>query len=980
MLTSTRFRLPSAPSRTQILCILIVTALALVRLWDPLPLTRMRQVAFDVLNFILPAAEVSPQVTVVDIDEDSLSRVGQWPWPRQALADLTTRLDLHDPRVIGFDIVFPEPDRAFVGTDTLDTTPSDRLDRPAAGDAAFARAIADAPVVLGWGVHSRPISHATDPYTVTAGFLGPDPTPFLPSFPGIVGNLPVLDEAASGHGVTVIAPDGDGVARRLPLFVSANGSPLPHFVLEILRVASDRQSFVIVTDEQAGMRQIRVGERAFRTGSDGAIWLRYPRTLSFTTVSAADVLAGSVAPEDIAGRLVLIGSTASGVADRSATPLGDFLPGVHVIAAAIEGLSAGDYIVRPAESLLIEIGLMIAAALIVVTAFPRLRAVGQGAAAAALVALAFGASLYLFGAQRIFIDLSYACAANLLLMAFLGYTALAKEEALRRRQEEDAARHDAFMRHVAENIFDGLVVTARDGEVLSANRAAARLFGASPMDIVGRRLADILVDGSDGDGPKALILNSLADEGRTSGARRAKALSLAGIETDVEVGVTRLDQDRAPVFVIIVRDITARLRAERKAMQAMKRLADAIACISDGFVLKDPAGAVVIANKQYESMIAAFPEVVPDENRAERGQERRVERRKDLQTRRAVERVLAAGDAYGRYVRWQEGRTGSEPPEISLRDGRWVLARDARTSDGDRVSIFTDVTVLKRREAALVEAAQRIERQAQDLSRFAEELQASRLRAEAAQRQAEAASDAKTDFLAMMSHELRTPLNAVLGYAEMMELGLFGPLGDDRYREYVADIRTSATKLLSIINMILDISKIETDSVEMIQEEIDLRNFVTDCVDMIREEARRKGIALSETMPHHPVRLRTDARVLGIAVNNPLSNAVKFTPAGGRIDIAVDDRAGDTVILSITDTGIGMSDEEVERAMQPFVQIGSQLDRRFEGTGLGLTLAKRASEKLGMSLAIASHPGEGTTVTFAIPAPMVVLENQDRSA
>ena len=328
---------------------------------------------------------------------------------------------------------------------------------------------------------------------------------------------------------------------------------------------------MIVSDEQLGVRQIRIGEQTLRTGSDGTVWLRYPRSLSFTTVSAADVLAGSASPEAISGRLVLVGSTASGVADRSATPLGDFLPGVHVVAAAIEGLSAGDYIVRPAESELIEIGVMIAIALIVVSTFPRLRAVGQGAGAAALVVLAFGASLYLFGAQRIFIDLSYPCAANLLLMAFLGYTALAKEEALRRQREADAARHDAFMRHVAENIFDGLVITGQDGEVLSANGAAARLFGAAPPDIAGRRLADILVDGSEADRQQTLMLNRLASEGQISGARRAKALSVSGAETDVEVGVTQLHQDQTPIFVIVVRDITARLRAERKAMQAMKR-------------------------------------------------------------------------------------------------------------------------------------------------------------------------------------------------------------------------------------------------------------------------------------------------------------------------------------------------------------------------------------------------------------------------
>ncbi len=233
---------------------------------------------------------------------------------------------------------------------------------------------------------------------------------------------------------------------------------------------------------------------------------------------------------------------------------------------------------------------------------------------------------------------------------------------------------------------------------------------------------------------------------------------------------------------------------------------------------------------------------------------------------------------------------------------------------------------------------------------------------------AEVASRAKSTFLANMSHELRTPLNAIIGFSEIIESEFMGPLGEPRYLDYVGDIHRSARHLLEIINNILDISKIEAGRLELHEESIDVGKLLDSCVNLIRERAMRCGVSLqvdsADTLPL----LLADATKVRQIVINLLSNAVKFTAEGGNVALrSFMDEAHSTTI-EISDTGIGMSEEELELAMQPFGQVDSDLGRRFEGTGLGLPLTRALINLHGGELQLVSQPGIGTTARVIFPA------------
>ncbi len=228
------------------------------------------------------------------------------------------------------------------------------------------------------------------------------------------------------------------------------------------------------------------------------------------------------------------------------------------------------------------------------------------------------------------------------------------------------------------------------------------------------------------------------------------------------------------------------------------------------------------------------------------------------------------------------------------------------------------------------------------------------------------ASKAKSDFLASMSHELRTPLNAIIGFSEIMRDAIFGPL-DVRYREYSADINQSAQHLRNIINDILDISRIEGGGLELREELVSIVEIAWACERIISTMANAAGVSLeidiADTMPL----LRLDHLRMQQILLNLMSNAVKFTPAGGRVRVSalLDDYGP---LIAVTDTGIGMRSEDIPVALEPFRQIEGVLNRSFEGTGLGLPLAKALVELQGGWLTIESAPGAGTSVYVRLPA------------
>jgi signal transduction histidine kinase len=231
-------------------------------------------------------------------------------------------------------------------------------------------------------------------------------------------------------------------------------------------------------------------------------------------------------------------------------------------------------------------------------------------------------------------------------------------------------------------------------------------------------------------------------------------------------------------------------------------------------------------------------------------------------------------------------------------------------------------------------------------------------------RQLEVASQHKSEFLANMSHELRTPLNAIIGFSEVLSERMFGEL-NEKQDEYLKDIYASGTHLLSLINDILDLSKIEAGRMELELSDFDLPTALENALMLVRERARRRAIALHTSIDNRLGEIRADERKIRQVVLNLLSNAIKFTPEGGHIEVAAMPRDG-FVEVSVSDTGVGIAPEDQEAIFEEFRQVGTA-DKKAEGTGLGLTLCRKFVELHGGRIWVKSQRGEGSTFTFTIP-------------
>ncbi len=236
---------------------------------------------------------------------------------------------------------------------------------------------------------------------------------------------------------------------------------------------------------------------------------------------------------------------------------------------------------------------------------------------------------------------------------------------------------------------------------------------------------------------------------------------------------------------------------------------------------------------------------------------------------------------------------------------------------------------------------------------------------------AEMANRAKTEFLANMSHELRTPLNAIIGFSDVLSEEMFGPIGLPRYREYAQDIRSSGRHLLALINDILDISRIEIGAVDLSESPLDPSALVWSCLRLVHERAAKNGVELRQNLDADLPLLYGDERRLKQVLINLLSNAVKFTPAGGQVTASAHETP-DGFVFAVSDSGIGMSDDDIELALKPFGQVDTGLDRKYEGAGLGLPLAQALADLHGGTLRIDSAVGSGTTVTILLPKHRVM--------
>lgn len=284
--------------------------------------------------------------------------------------------------------------------------------------------------------------------------------------------------------------------------------------------------------------------------------------------------------------------------------------------------------------------------------------------------------------------------------------------------------------------------------------------------------------------------------------------------------------------------------------------------------------------------------------------------------------------------------------ERTLADGTVLEILRHEMPGGGVIATFTDITERKRAELELREAKEAAER----------------------------ASRAKAAFLASISHELRTPLNAILGFSEVMLTELFGPMGNEHYVSYARDIFDSGSHLHNLINDILDMSKAEAGRIDLDEQAMDLGKVLASAVRMVQKRASNARISLVSDMAPDLPRLFADTRRMRQIFLNLLSNAVKFTNDGGSITVSASVGEDGGIVMTVTDSGIGIHAKDLEKAMEPFSQVDSGLDRKYEGTGLGLPLTKALVELHGGTLTLESTLGVGTTVTVALPRERTVVE------
>ncbi len=419
----------------------------------------------------------------------------------------------------------------------------------------------------------------------------------------------------------------------------------------------------------------------------------------------------------------------------------------------------------------------------------------------------------------------------------------------------------------------------------------------------------------------------------------------------IETETPSLSTAKQKRLIGIVVDISEQKKAESLIISAETRVRDAIESISESFALWDADDKLLMHNKRFAQFYHLDPEALKPG----------VTRDDILTEMPAPVKVLVHEDS-------PDGGT----TEIQFAGKRWIHLNGRRTSEGGIVSVGTDITPLKEQEEELLRNEQRLKSLVVELQNSQKKLQSEAadrselaVKYAAEKARAEEANRSKTEFLANMSHELRTPLNAIMGFAQVMQQGLFGPLNDKRYEEYTDHILESGQYLLDLISDILDMSKIEVGKITLEKQDVSLEQVLLDCIRIIEPRAFEEGVRLDNTLPLLPI-VTADKRATKQIFLNLLSNAVKFTPRGGTVTLSGKTEE-DHIVICVADTGIGIAEKDLRRIARPFEQIEPQKSIKRSGSGLGLALAKSLVEMHEGTLTVKSSLGAGTTVRVTLP-------------
>ena len=511
------------------------------------------------------------------------------------------------------------------------------------------------------------------------------------------------------------------------------------------------------------------------------------------------------------------------------------------------------------------------------------------------------------------------------------------------KQIEEALRaSDERMRRLIDIAPEAIIVADETMNIQIFNSGAERAFGYSASEVIGQKVDILMPERFRGghDGHVKMFVGSEAVERSMGDRSTIVGLRKDGEEFPSEAAISKLTTPEGPVFTVMLRDITSRVRAENELARARAHLEDAIETISQAVSLWSADRKLILFNRKFEEIFNF------------EGKKVEVGLDFDELVETALEQGIFSDDPTAAAV-YARKRTvvfdlaNGQPITREAKGGRYYQVLDVRTHDGGVLSVGSDVTDIVRREQFMQEATQH----------------------------AELANRAKSEFLANMSHELRTPLNAILGFSEILQTEPFGNLGDQRYKEYISDIHDSGSHLLEIINDILDLSRIEAGQISLREEPVDVHEIAERVLTMLRGRADEGGVEIIDDISNDLPNLYADARIMRQILVNLISNAVKFTEPDKEVSISAEINSVGEFVICICDEGIGIKEEDLEIVLQPFGQADGSLTRSFEGVGLGLPLTRSFVELHGGDLHLESEVGVGTTVSVAFPANRVMEES-----
>ncbi|MBC7906268.1 MAG: PAS domain-containing sensor histidine kinase, partial [Rhodospirillaceae bacterium] len=509
----------------------------------------------------------------------------------------------------------------------------------------------------------------------------------------------------------------------------------------------------------------------------------------------------------------------------------------------------------------------------------------------------------------------------------------------RKRVEDALVESEQRFRDLAESASDWFWELDADLLFTFVSGRVRHVLGVGPSFFIGRSFSELgleLGEVSDGSADWNQQLVAMRAHRPFRGFVFSHKMPSGAVKYVEMAGRAALDADGVFCgYRGTATDITPIKRHERE-LAAQSALRQAIIDnMGQGVVVFDGAEGLVALNRQARFMLD-LPEggFLPGQATLEA-----------VLLHLAIQGEFGRGNSLAKAAR-RLGRLRRIPDQVfeHARPNGWVLeVRSTAMPGGGLILTFTDITDRKKVEDTLRESMEAAER----------------------------GNRAKATFLANISHELRTPLNAIIGFSELIKHEIFGPMEPQSYRTYVDDIHESGMHLLELINDILDMSKAEAGMTDLVDALVDISAIIRSSVRMMTRRATANGVELIEQLPDDLPYLRADERRVRQIVLNLISNAVKFTDEGGTVTLAAE-VVPDGFKITVTDTGIGMTAEELERVMEPFVQADTRLSRKYEGTGLGLPLTKALVVAHGGTISLSSAPDEGTIVVVTFPPARII--------